>query len=232
MPRDNFLYKPKKLAIKICGLKEEISLESALDAGADYVGFVFYPPSPRALNVKKAATLSALADHTASRIGLFVNPALDDIARILDAVALDVLQLHGTETIDHIAAIKNRFSLPVIKAFGATDLLTLKTIEKFSSYSDGFLFDAPPKKMTTHILPGGTGQSFDWQLVKNFPHHPPWMLAGGLNKENVKDALQKSSARAIDVSSSLETYPGKKSPQKIADFIMTAHRAWREIHSL
>ena len=208
--------------VKICGLSTPETMAAAVEAGADYVGAVFYPPSPRAVTVEQAAALMAPVGDKAVKVGLFVDA---DDALIEDAVTtagLDLLQLHGGESVERVDEIRRRFGLPVrkvIKIRGAEDVAR---VEDFIEVSDRILFDAMPPADKEDALPGGNAVSFDWSYLKGRSWRKPWMLAGGLTAENINQAAELSGAEALDVSSGVEDRPGVKNPDKIRHFIATA----------
>ena len=196
-------------------------MQAAVEAGAQSVGFVFYPPSPRALTPEDAAGLRRLLPPSVRAVGLFVDDTDDTIAAVLRRVTLDMLQLHGAETPRRVAHLRGRFGVPVMKAIriaGADDLLVLPAYE---AVADWILFDAKPPPQTTS-LPGGTGIAFDWQLLKGIKHGRPWMLSGGLDAGNLAEAVRLTGAMALDVSSGVEDSPGVKSVTRIREFLAAA----------
>ena len=206
-------------AIKICGISTAQALEAALKAQADYVGFVFYPPSPRHLTLAEAAGLSAQAAGHSLRVGLFVDA---DDALLGDAVAaaqLDVLQLHGAESPARVAELKARFGLPVWKALPIAARADVLRADAYTSAADLILFDAKTPKGT---LPGGMGLAFDWKLVAGWKGHCAWGLAGGLSAENIAEAVRLTAAPLVDTSSGVESAPGVKDAVKIAAFCKAA----------
>lgn len=213
-------------AVKICGLKDSENLEAAIEAGTDYVGLVFYDPSPRAVSVAQAADLVTQIPVSVKTVGLFVDPSDSDLERILSRVKLDILQLHGDETPARILDVKQKFDFEVIKALRIASKNDLKNIKEYEEVSDYLMFDA---RVESESLPGGTGQAFDWDILAG--HDPvnhlirPWFLAGGLNENNVTDALKVLSPDIVDVSSGVERERGIKDPDKIRAFIRAAKRA-------
>ena len=206
--------------VKICGLSTEPTLSAALDAGADMVGFNFFPPSPRFVALERAAALAEHARGRALRVAVVVD--LDDaaLAAILASVGIDALQLHGKETPARVAAIKARFSLPIIKALGVSSAPDCARIVDYADVADQLLLDAKPPKGA--ILPGGNGVAFDWTLTRALPWTKPWLLSGGLDPGNVAEALRLSNAPGVDVSSGVESAPGVKDVAKIAAFVRAA----------
>jgi phosphoribosylanthranilate isomerase len=211
------------LLIKICGLKTEDALDVALDAGADLVGFVFFPPSPRNLDLPAAPALGRRVAGRAGKVALTVDA--DDLllAHIVEALEPDLLQLHGEETPARVAAVKARFGLPVMKAIPIESRADLAAAADYATVADRLLFDARPPRDATR--PGGLGTPFDWRLLENFAARVPFMLSGGLGPENVATALSITRAGGVDVSSGVERAPGEKDPDKIRAFIRAARHA-------
>lgn len=207
---------------KICGINAPAALDVALRGGARYVGFVFYPPSPRSLTPEQAAPLARAAHGRAVRVGLFVDADDETIARTLAQVPLDLLQLHGRETPERVRAIRARFGLPVMKAVPVAGPEDLEAADDYLAVADRLLFDAKPPKDMKGALPGGNALSFDWQLLSGRRWPLPWMLSGGLTAENIAEAVRISGARAVDVSSGVEERPGRKDPARIAAFLSRA----------
>ena len=204
--------------VKICGLKDRKSLDSAVNAGADFIGFVFYPPSPRFITPEQASVLKQAIPSGVKAVGLFVDASNEEIETAAKILPLDMLQLHGSESAERIKDIKARFSLPVIKAIRIGGAQDLDSIQDYEECTDWLLFDARPENA---ILPGGTGQVFDWTLLSKKTFQRPWMLSGGLTAQNVSQALSCLQPDAVDVSSGVESAPGIKKPEKIRDFINT-----------
>lgn len=197
------------------------ALEAAVGAGADYVGFVFYPPSPRSLEVETAAALAAEA-RGVKRVGVFVDPDDDLLDRVLEAVPLDLLQLHGGESPDRVRAVKDRTGLPVIKAVPIAGRDDLVAAAAYQDTADFLLFDAKPPKSMADALPGGNALRFDWEILRDARVAKPWFLSGGLDAGVVADAIRTARAPAVDVSSGVEDRPGVKSPEKIRAFLKAA----------
>ena len=208
------------VTIKICGLSTPETLQAALDAGADMVGFVFFAPSPRNLSLESARTLGALAAGRALKTALTVDADDATLDAIVEALRPDVLQLHGKETPERVAAIKARYGLPVMKAIGVSTADDLASVARYQPVADRILFDAKPPKGA--VLPGGNGQAFDWTILQKVGQGLDWMLSGGLDAANVADALSISGATAVDVSSGVESAPGVKDAALIKDFITAA----------
>jgi len=210
------------VSVKICGLSRAEHVTAAVGAGANYVGFVFFPKSPRNVSIVTARDLALGVPAGVAKVALVVDA--DDVA--LDAltgtVPLDMLQLHGCETPRRVAAIKARYGLPVMKAVGIADAADLPALETYARIADQILVDAKPPKDAA--LPGGNGLSFDWRLIAQRRWTVPWMLAGGLTADNVADAVHLTGARQVDVSSGVETAPGEKDADLIREFIRAARR--------
>ncbi|HTH98660.1 MAG TPA: phosphoribosylanthranilate isomerase [Stellaceae bacterium] len=211
------------VAVKICGLSTADTVEAAVNAGADYVGFVFYPPSPRAVTIEQAVRLTALVPSHVGRVGLFVDPDDDLLRRVLDRVPLEILQLHGKEEPDRVRAIRQRFGRPVMKAIKVASAEDVTVATRYLDAADRLLFDAMPPKRDG-ALPGGNGESFDWTLLAGRHWPLPWMLSGGLNAAVLPQAVRVTGAPALDVSSGVETNPGIKDIGLIRDFIATARQ--------
>lgn len=202
---------------KICGIRTPETMQAALDGGARYVGLVFFPKSPRNVSIATAAELSRMVGTGTRVVGLFVDPTDGLLDDVLGQTPLDLIQLHGTETPDRVAAIRARFNLPVMKAVKVADAADLEDAKAFESVADMLLFDAKPPKGA--LLPGGNGVSFDWSLLAGRVWGKPWMLSGGLDPANVADAIRATGAPAVDVSSGVEEAPGVKSPALIRAFL-------------
>lgn len=202
---------------KICGISTPETMQAALDAGARWVGLVFFPKSPRNVSIATAAELSRMVGTGTRVVGLFVDPTDDLLDDVTGQVPLDLIQLHGSETPERVAAIRARFNLPVMKALKVGDAADLDAATAYEPVVDMLLFDAKPPKGA--ILPGGNGVAFDWSLLVGRNWQKPWMLSGGLDPANVADAIRATGANAVDVSSGVEDAPGRKSPDLIRDFL-------------
>src|SRR5690242_3173405 len=211
------------LLIKICGLSTPDALDAALDAGADAVGFVFFPPSPRHLGFEAARALGARVRDRALKVALAVDAADEWLAAVIEALRPDMLQLHGKETRDRVVMVRTRFGLPVIKALPIAERADLAPIRLYASVADRLLFDARAPREATR--PGGLGKSFDWRLLEGIDPGVPFMLSGGLDADNVAEALRITNAPAVDVSSGVERAPGEKDPEKIRAFVRAARNA-------
>jgi len=208
------------ILVKICGLKTAEAVDTALDNGADLVGFVFFDHTPRYINIPDAAALTSRVSDRAERVGLMVNPDDDFIQAILNEVSLDILQLHGAETPERVAEIRARFGLPVMKACAISDADDVAVARAYEGIADRLLFDAKPPKKATR--PGGNAETFDWQVLAGETWACPWLLAGGLTPENVAEAIRISEAPGVDVSSGVEDALSEKNLKKIASFLRAA----------
>lgn len=210
--------------VKICGINDEDGLEAAVLAGADMLGFVFYPPSPRFITPERAAELIDLLDPETDveTVALVVDADDDTLGNVLSHVRFDHIQCHGKETPERVDAIRQEWALPVIKAISIATADDLAQIDPYLGVADRLLFDAKPPKGAS--LPGGNAAAFDWTILSGRSWGTPWLLAGGLDPANVAEAIRISGAQAVDVSSGVESGPGKKDPDKIRAFIEAAKR--------
>lgn len=206
--------------VKICGLTDSAHVDAAVDAGARYLGFVFFAKSPRAVTTEQAAALALGVPPGIMRVGLFVNPDDGFLASVLDRVPLDMIQLHGKESPERVADVKARFGLPVMKAVGVCGPQDLDALWDYGLVADQLLVDAKAPKDAD--LPGGNGVSFDWRLLVGRKWLKPWMLAGGLTPQNVATAIRLTGAAAVDVSSGVESAPGLKDAALIRAFVKAA----------
>lgn len=206
--------------VKICGITDEDAMDAAIEAGADYVGLVFFPPSPRNVTPDRAAELVEFAPGDVTKVGLFVDPDDSTLDAVLTRVRLDLLQLHGHETPERVEAIRLEYGLPVMKVLSVSDAADLDAAEPYLAVADRLLFDAKPPKGA--VLPGGNATSFDWSILTGRKWGLPWMLAGGLTPANVAEAVRISGASCVDVSSGVESAPGVKDAEKIRAFIAAA----------
>jgi len=211
--------------VKICGLSTPETLEAALDAGADLVGFVRFPKSPRHVSLDLGRDLSRQARGRALRVVLLVDADDAAIADAVEALDPDLLQLHGRESPERAAAIRSRFGRPVLKAIGIADASDLAALGPYAGGVDHLLLDAKPPR-TSGALPGGNGLSFDWRLLNGLDPGLSFMLSGGLNPGNVAEAVRLTGSRAVDVSSGVESGPGVKDPGKIEAFVKAARAAF------
>jgi phosphoribosylanthranilate isomerase len=211
------------IVIKICGLRTPEALDVALHAGADMVGFVFFPPSPRHLDFATARSLGDRVKGRARKVALSVDASDADLAAAAEALAPDLLQLHGKETPKRVLEVKARFALPVMKAIAVETRDDLAIVPDYAEVSDFLLFDARAPREATR--PGGLGKAFDWRLLQNLDPRVPFMLSGGLDPGNVAEAVSVTRPGGVDVSSGVERAPGEKDPEKIRAFIRAARAA-------
>lgn len=208
------------IQVKICGLTTEDHVKAACDAGAAFVGLVFFPKSPRHVSIGAAAKLAAATAPGVSRVALMVNPTDDEISAVLADVDIDVLQLHGGETLERVREVRERFHRRVMKAVGVSDRADIERANTYAKVADMVLVDAKAPKGTT--LPGGNGVMFDWGLLDGFSPGVPWMLAGGLTPETAGEAAGRTGAPILDVSSGVESAPGQKDPNLMRAFVRAA----------
>lgn len=206
---------------KICGLTRPQDVAAAARAGANYLGFNFFPKSPRALDIPTAGQLALDVPPGIAKVVLVVNPDNALLDAITGGMPLDMIQLHGQESPERVTEIKARYGLPVIKVVGVAEANDLKPLETFGRVADQLLVDAKPPKSAE--LPGGNGLAFDWRLIQGRRWPVPWMLAGGLTPENVAEAVAMTGATQVDVASGVESAPGIKDADKMAAFIKAAH---------
>jgi phosphoribosylanthranilate isomerase len=214
------------LIVKICGLSTRETLDVALQAGADMVGFVFFPPSPRHLSLQMARDLGKQTMRRASKVALTVDAGDATLANIVEALQPDILQLHGKETVARLRDIKQKFGLPVMKAIAVEASADLAPLPGYAAVADRVLFDARAPKEATR--PGGLGAVFDWHVLEDLDLKLPFMVSGGLNAGNVAEAVRVTRAGGVDVSSGVERTPGIKDPEMIRAFIRAA-RATQEL---
>ena len=207
--------------VKICGLSEARHVDAAIMGGARYLGFVFFPKSPRNLSFEAARVLMRDIPEHICKVALIVNPADHLLDRITDTLPVDMLQLHGSESPQRVVEIKRQYQLPVMKAVGVAEAADLSRLDLYARVCDQLLVDAKPPKETA--LPGGNGLAFDWRLIAERRWVVPWMLAGGLTADNVATAAQLTGAKQVDVSTGVEKAPGVKDSDKIAAFLGAAN---------
>ncbi len=215
--------------IKICGLSTPETLAVALDAGADMVGFVRFPKSPRHVTLDLGHRLSLQARGRAQRVVLLVNPDDEELAQAVEAINPDLIQLHGSETPERVAEIRSMVRRPVMKALGVAEERDLEALASYAKASEHILLDAKPPR-TADALPGGNGVAFDWKLLKGLDPALPIMLSGGLNPDNVAEAIRLTKPKAVDVSSGVESGPGLKDPARIEAFVRAARTAFAAQH--
>jgi phosphoribosylanthranilate isomerase len=208
------------LLVKICGLSTRETLDVALGAGADMVGFVFFPPSPRHLSLETARELGRQAKGRAAKVALAVDADDATLANIVETLQPDLLQLHGKETIARLRDIKQKFGLPVMKALPVETAADLTPLAGYAAVADRILFDARAPKEATR--PGGLGAVFDWHLLEKLDLQLPFMVSGGLHVGNVAEAVRATRTGGVDVSSGVERSPGVKDPEMIRAFIRAA----------
>ena len=211
---------PSNTRVKICGLRDAASLHAAVDAGAAYVGLVFFPQSPRNVSIEEATVLAHAVPPGVAKVALVVDADNTLLDQITAKVPLDILQLHGRETPERVAEIRARYGLPVMKAVGVADESDLAALDVYAQVADQLLVDAKPPKDA--VLPGGNGLSFDWRLIAGRRWPVPWMLAGGLTPDTVGEAIALTGAAQVDVSSGVEAAPGVKDAALIAAFCAAA----------
>ena len=214
------------LLVKICGLSTRETLETALDAGADMVGFVFFPPSPRHVSLETGRDLGRQVKRRALKVALTVDADDATLDNIMDALSPDIFQLHGKESVARLRDIKQKFGRPVMKAVPVATAADLAVLPGYAAVADRILFDARAPKDATR--PGGLGAPFDWHLLENLDLKLPYMVSGGLHADNVAEALRVTRAGGVDVSSGIESAPGVKDPELIKAFIRAA-RATQEL---
>jgi phosphoribosylanthranilate isomerase len=208
------------VSVKICGLANVDDVRACADAGANYMGLVFFEKSPRNITIPAARELALAAPLGLAKVALVVNPSDAELDAITGTVPLDMLQLHGRETPERVTEVKARYGLPVMKAVGIADGDDLPKLESYFGVADQILVDAKPPKGGE--LPGGNGLSFDWRLIAGRRWPCPWMLAGGLTPENVAEAVKMIGAKQVDVSSGVEDAPGQKNAELIQKFVQSS----------
>jgi phosphoribosylanthranilate isomerase len=204
-----------QVEIKVCGINDEISMQTAINCKVDFIGLVFYQPSPRNISIKQSRKLLQLRNNISKIVALTVNPDDDFLFEIQKSVKPDYIQLHGNEKPKRCMDIKKKLNIPIIKGVNINNKLNLmQFVKAFEDICDILLLDAPSED-----LPGGNGKKFDWDILKDFKSKKKWMLAGGLNIQNIEKAIEITKAPAIDISSGLEVIKGVKDPKLIENFI-------------
>ncbi len=211
------------LLLKICGLRTAQTLDAAIDAGADAAGFVFFPASPRNVSLDEARVLGARVNGRALKVALSVDADDAALAASIEALRPDMLQLHGHESPERVAAVRVRFGIPVMKAIPVGAAADLAVVPAYARVADRLLFDARPPRGATR--PGGLGLTFEWRLLEGLDPGIPTMLSGGLHAGNVAEALRITRVGAVDVSSGVERAPGDKDADMIREFIRAAREA-------
>lgn len=206
--------------VKICGLSTPETLTAAIECGADFVGLVFYPPSPRHIEPEVAQYLASFIPENVKIVGLFVDPTDELLDTAFYHVPNLMIQLHGNETIDRVKEIKEKYKAKIIKSISIETRTDLQKADDYQNIADWILFDAKGEK-----LPGGNGIAFDWSILEGYTRHTPFLLAGGLTPENVAEAIETVKPDAVDVSSGVESAPGMKDSDKIRSFILTSKSA-------
>ncbi|WP_159952821.1 phosphoribosylanthranilate isomerase [Rhizobium sp. 18065] len=213
--------------IKICGLKTPEAVDRAVERGATHIGFIFFAKSPRNIEPDIAGTLADRVRGRAKIVAVTVDADADDLDEIIALLRPDILQFHGHESPDRLLTVKAMTGLPIMKAFSIREPDDLKRIEPYIGIADRFLFDAKPPVGSD--LPGGNGVTFDWRLLSSLDESVNYMLSGGLNKDNIADALRETGARGIDVSSGVESAPGVKDLQMMDEFFAAVADASRRV---
>lgn len=208
--------------IKFCGITTAEALQAAGKNKAAYVGFMMWEKSPRALRLEQARALSLMQPDNVRIVGVFVNPSDEQLKRTLAEAPMDMIQLHGDEDPGRVAGVRAMTGLPVMKAIRIATREDLFAVPAFETVTDWLLFDTKVDPRVSH-LPGGTGISFDWQILKDRNFRKPWMLSGGLNVDNINRALGILKPFAVDVSSGIEDAPGIKNIEKMSKFAAALH---------
>ena len=211
------------MRVKVCGVTRAAEAAHVAAAGAAYLGLNFYPPSPRCLGLDDALEIALAIPPGVAKVGLVVDAADAELDAIVEAVPLDMIQLHGREDPERVAAVRARYGLPVIKALGLCGEDDLPAIDAHAPAADQLLIDAKPPAGAA--LPGGNGVAFDWRLVAGRRWPVPWLLAGGLTPQNVAEAIRLTGACQVDVSSGVESAPGRKDPARVEAFVAAASGA-------
>jgi phosphoribosylanthranilate isomerase len=211
------------IEVKICGINSVESADAAVRAGAEYTGLMFHPKSPRSLNAEQARMLSDRMKGRTRMVAVMVDPDDAMLRTVVANARPDLIQLHGKESVARVSEIHSLTALPVIKVIAVAEASDLASASQYDAVADMLMFDA--KAPTNATREGGHGTAFDWQLLRGRTFSRPWLLAGGLNAENVARAIAVSGAPGVDVSSGVETAPGVKSPDLIRTFIDNARNA-------
>jgi phosphoribosylanthranilate isomerase len=206
---------------KLCGLTTSDDISAAVRADASYVGFVFFLGSPRNLEIRSANLLVAATPNHITKVGLVVDADNNFLDKLTSSISLDMLQLHGNESYQRVAEVKARYGLSVMKAVGISNLKDVQAAQQYGEVADQLLLDAKPYSVSD--LPGGNGIAFDWNLLAGSSWKVPWMLAGGLKPNNVATAVKLSGAQQVDVSSGIETSPGKNNAELMSEFVIQAN---------
>jgi len=212
----------QKIDIKICGLSNNESIDAVIAGGATHMGLIFFEKSPRHVSLEQAQNLSRHVAKRIQKVAVSVNVDDEYMADIVEAMQPDVLQLHGNETPDRVRELKSKYNLPVMKAFAISETSDFEKLTPYIGIADKFLFDAKPPKGSD--LPGGNGVAFDWEIMDALPKDVPYMLSGGLDASNVCEAVERSGAKAVDISSGVESAAGVKNIKLIEEFLATCHQ--------
>lgn len=218
------------IRVKICGLRDAAMVAAAANAGAAYIGLMFFAKSPRNVSLAQARELALSVPLGIAKVAVVVDADDPTLDAILAQVPIDMLQLHGHETPARVVAVKARFGLPVMKVVGVADAADLAALDDFSQVADQILVETKPAKNA--VLPGGNGLPFDWRLIAGRRWQVPWMLAGGLNAANVTEAIRLTGARQVDVSSGVESAPGVKDAGRIHDFVAATKGLDRDLRRM
>ena len=209
------------LEIKICGLSTNESIDAVIAGGASHMGLIFFEKSPRHVSIEQAKALSQHAGNRILKVAVTVNAQNDYLENIVSCMKPDILQLHGHESVDRIQELKQHFALPIMKAFAISEVSDFEKVKPYIGIADKFLFDAKPPKGSD--LPGGNGVAFDWEIMDALPKDVPYMLSGGLDASNICEALKRSGAKAVDISSGVESAAGVKDIKLIEEFLVACH---------
>ena len=215
----------KEISIKICGLTQEKDVLEASSLGIDFLGFVLVAESSRYVTINRLKKLLKKIPSTIRTVALLVNPKNDIIEKIVNEVNIDFLQLHGQESPERVLEISKKSKIPIIKAIGIKRKDDIKKIRSYENIVDYVLLDAKPESEKS--LPGGNGIAFDWKILKGFNEKKPWFLAGGLNSDNVSNAISITGANMVDVSSGVEVEPGIKSIEQISSFVRRVNEQYK-----
>lgn len=209
------------LEIKICGLSTNESIDTIIAGGTTHMGLIFFEKSPRHVSIAQAKSLSHHAGDRIQKVAVTVNIEDEYLEDIIKSMQPDILQLHGGESVERVKELKARYNLPVMKAFAISEVSDFDKVKPYIGIADKFLFDAKPPKGSD--LPGGNGVAFDWEIMDALPKDVSYMLSGGLDASNVCEALKRSGANAVDISSGVESSAGVKDIKLIEDFLVTCH---------
>lgn len=207
--------------IKVCGLSTHQAIDAVIDGGASHLGLIFFEKSPRHISLEQSQALSDHAGNRIAKVAVSVDADDEYMAGIVEMMKPDMLQLHGSESVERVSALKAKYGLPVMKAFAISEVSDFEKIMPYIDVADRFLFDAKPPKGSQ--LPGGNGVAFDWEIMDALPQNVPYMLSGGLDASNVCEAVNRSGASAVDISSGVESAAGVKDMKLIEAFLATCH---------